>query len=156
MAASSLTRGLWDTGSGSLIGPGGQTDRPWWPALGMRGRAGPRAPGSPSELGNSRLLTALGMRVCALNEELGLALISQQGMAQPAVFSLPQAHGAGLRTYEPAQHFWATVAGAPAHFPVSLRSPPHYVASVWRLAEGMGDGADNQGGLLLQGLPCPI
>lgn len=91
-----------------------------------------------------------------MNEELGLALISQQGMAQPAAFSLPQAHGAGLRTYEPAQDFWATVAGSPAHFPVSLRSPPHCVASVWRLAEGMGDGADNQGGLLLQGLPCPI
>lgn len=32
---------------GSLIGLGGQTGWPWWPARGMRGREGPGRPASP-------------------------------------------------------------------------------------------------------------
>ena len=73
MAASSSTCGLWDTGNGSLSGPGGQTDQAWQARAQVPRVSGTAGQPSPVKLGNSGLLTALGMRVCTLNEELGLA-----------------------------------------------------------------------------------
>lgn len=91
MAASSSTRGLWDAGNGSLSGLGGQTDQAWQArAPGVSGTAGQP---SPVKLGNSGLLTALGMRVCTLNEELGRALTSQQAYSSVYKDLVPQGLG---------------------------------------------------------------
>lgn len=74
-----------------------------------------------------------------MNEELGPALTSQQGMAQPAVFSLLGAHRAGLRTYKPVQQFWAAVSEGSAHFPViSFPTPLRGPCGAWQREWGMG------------------
>lgn len=71
MAASSSTRGFRDPGTGWLSGPGGQTVQTL--AAGD-GRACRRTQGAQCPLpvlGNAQLSAALGIRVGALNEELG-------------------------------------------------------------------------------------
>ena len=93
MAASSSTRGLWDAGNGSLSGLGGQTDQAWQARAQVPRVSGTAGQPSPVKLGNSGLLTALGMRVCALNEELGLALTSQQAYSSVYKDLVPQGLG---------------------------------------------------------------
>lgn len=111
------------------------TDRPWRPD----GPALVASAGDVRACGTQGLLLPLSWATpgfslpwewgrVAVNEELGPALISQQGMAQPAVFSLLGACQAGLRTYEPAQQFWAAVSEGCDHspvtsFPTPLRGP---------------------------------
>lgn len=133
MAASSSTRGLRNT-EWVTVRPRGP-DRPGLAARPrLRGCAGPWARLPLTELGNSGLLTALGIGAGALNEELGQALTSQQGSSSTdsslslrpvrPLYSLPQASEAGdrggsafLRTWELTLQFCAT------HFPMSLPSP---------------------------------
>lgn len=93
MAASSSTRGLWDAGKGSLSGLGGQTDQAWQARAQVPRVSGTAGQPSLVKLGNSGLLTALGMRVCALNEELGLALTSQQAYSSVYKDLVPQGLG---------------------------------------------------------------
>lgn len=68
------------------------TVRPWRPDRLPR-VSGTAGQPSPVKLGNSGLLTALGMRVCALNEELGPALTSQQAHSSVYKDLVPQGLG---------------------------------------------------------------
>lgn len=93
MAASSSTRGLWDAGNGSLSGLGSQTDQAWQARAPVPRVSGTAGQPSPVKLGNSGLLTALGMGACALNEELGPALTSQQACSSVYKDLVPQGLG---------------------------------------------------------------
>ena len=129
---------------------------PWWL---------PKGQAPPDEVGQLRILTALGIRVCALNEELGQVPISPspappQRLTQLAELLPPQAclpgrghTGSAFPDRSPALQSCATVTGAHSLscFDSLLSSPAP------RTPTGPGQmGAKGQGSLFLSGLPTPL
>lgn len=159
MAASSR-----HVGSGMVEGhcPVLRPDRPGLAGQGS-GSKGERTAGQPSlvKLGNSGLLTALGMRVCALNEELGLAPTSQQAYSsvyKDLVSSRPGRQGQGgsafLRTWS--QRCNSVPPTFPHHFTCPLPSSPE-TPHGQRLGEGRWEWtwADGQPACCSQEAPSP-